>query len=364
MLAAASDGRHGVHVVPRFTFERGASLDALEVAYTTYGALSTTRDNAILVTHGTSGTRDSYRAFIGPGRALDTDRYLIVTVDAIGGGGSSAPSGGLGLDFPRYTIRDMVRGQHDLVANGLGLAGLLAVGGPSMGSFQALEWGIAYPAFARGLLLIVPAARSGRLFASIVDAMVAAVEGDPAWKRGRYTENPTAGLRRAGMIYFPWLYSDEWLERLRGQDEYARALCAVGEDWAANWDALDWMYRYLASRDHDIAGPFGGDVDAALSVIRARALVIPCASDRLLPPQGARLIYERLKGAVWAEIPSASGHRACGPSPGSLEYEFIAASIGRFLSELGAADEGAWLSRMAPRTHAKVPVRREIKPTN
>ena len=346
MLAAASDGRHGVHVVPRFTFERGASLDALEVAYTTYGALSTTRDNAILVTHGTSGTRDSYRAFIGPGRALDTDRYLIVTVDAIGGGGSSAPSGGLGLDFPRYTIRDMVRGQHDLVANGLGLAGLLAVGGPSMGSFQALEWGIAYPAFARGLLLIVPAARSGRLFASIVDAMVAAVEGDP---QSAFLLQKTA---------------TEWLERLRGQDEYARALCAVGEDWAASWDALDWMYRYLASRDHDIAGPFGGDVDAALSVIRARALVIPCASDRLLPPQGARLIYERLKGAVWAEIPSASGHRACGPSPGSLEYEFIAASIGRFLSELGAADEGAWLSRMAPRTHAKVPVRREIKPTN
>ena len=104
-----------VHLVPAFDFENGAGLDCMKVGYSTYGALNADRSNAVLVTHGTSQNRDVYKPFIGAGKAFDTDRYFVIAVDGIGGGLSSQPSDGLGPGFPRYTVRDMVRAQHDLV---------------------------------------------------------------------------------------------------------------------------------------------------------------------------------------------------------------------------------------------------------
>lgn len=335
IAAAPAAAQEGVHVIPEFTFESGAKLQNMRVGYVTHGKLSPARDNAILITHGTSGNRNGYNLFIGPDKAFDTDRYFVIAVDAIGGGNSSSPKDGLGVSFPRYTIHDMVRAQHDLVTRGLGLTGLLAVGGPSMGSFQAVEWGIHYPAFAKGLLLIVPAGSSDQLFASIVDAMIATLQLDPKWSDGRYTQNPAEGLRRAGMIFFPWLWSDEWLAQLKTDEEYQKALMAFGNGWAAGWDATSWMYRYLASRGHNVAKPFGGSMDAALGRIQAKALIMPSASDRLIPPSYARVLYRGIKNATYVEIPSIAGHLACCPSSDkSMEYAFISARVKEFLEGL------------------------------
>ena len=76
------------------------------------------------------------------------------------------------------------------------------------------KWGVTYPGFTHGLILIVPAARSDNHFRAMVDAMVALITLDPAYQGGRYAQNPTEGIRRAGTIYFPGLYSDAYLETL------------------------------------------------------------------------------------------------------------------------------------------------------
>jgi pimeloyl-ACP methyl ester carboxylesterase len=149
----------------------------MKVGYATHGKLNQAKSNAILVTHAASGVRTSNAALIGPGKAYDTDKYFVVTVDAIGGGNSSQPKDGLGPKFPKYTIRDMVRAQHDLLTNGLGLAHVVAIGGPSMGAQQALEWGIHYPDFTDGLLLIVPASRSDRHVRALLPARLPGCEG-------------------------------------------------------------------------------------------------------------------------------------------------------------------------------------------
>jgi homoserine O-acetyltransferase/O-succinyltransferase len=128
-----------------FEFENGSVLPELRVAYETHGNLDPGRDNAILLVHGTSGDRHAFDPVIGPGKTFDTNKYFVITVDAIGGGESSSPKDGLGQDFPRYTIRDMMAAQHALVTRGLELSTLRAVGGSSMGSFVSLEWGIHHP---------------------------------------------------------------------------------------------------------------------------------------------------------------------------------------------------------------------------
>ena len=300
-----------------FEFENGAVLPELRVAYETHGDLAPGRDNAVLLVHGTSGDRHAFDPVIGPGKTFDTDKYFVITVDAIGGGKSSSPKDGLGQDFPRYTIRDMMAAQHALVTRGLELATLRAVGGNSMGSFVCLEWGIHHPEMVRSLILLVPSPKAEANFQLTVDLMTSVIALDPEWEGGRYTHNPVEGLRLAGMLYYPWVVSAAYLERIP-----ATRLAKEVEDSArsyGNWDANSLVLRYAASRAHDVAAPFGGDMTAALSQIAAPTLILPSASDRLLGLDGARRIRDGVKHARYAEIRSDLGHRAGRAAPELLK---------------------------------------------
>jgi homoserine O-acetyltransferase/O-succinyltransferase len=315
-----------------FEFEDGSVLPELRVAYETHGSLDPGRDNAILLVHGTSGGRNAFDPVIGPGKTFDTDKYFVITVDAIGGGESSSPKDGLGQDFPRYTIRDMMAAQHALVTRGLELATLRAVGGRSMGSFVSLEWGIHHPEMVRSLILLVPSPKAEANFQLVVDLMTSVIALDPEWDGGRYTHNPVEGLRLAGMLYYPWVVSAAYLDRIaptqlaKEVEESARSF--------GNWDANSLVLRYAASRAHDVAAPFGGDMAAALSQISAPTLILPSSSDRLLGLDGARRIRDGVKHASYAEIPSDLGHRAGLAPPETPEGHFIDQQIRAFLAKV------------------------------
>jgi homoserine O-acetyltransferase/O-succinyltransferase len=333
-IGAASAQPDQVYTIPEFTFENGESLQNMKVGYSTHGTLDADRSNAVLITHGTSQNRNVYNLFIGPGKALDTDEYFIVAVDAIGGGLSSQPKDGLGVEFPDYTVRDMVHAQHELVTRHLGIERLHAVGGPSMGAFQALEWGINYPDAMKGLMLIVPGGRSDRHVHAIFDAVETAIKLDPKYQGGEYTENPREGIVLGGMIYFPWLYTDEHINTI-GDKEWDAAIRSFGEGWAKAWDANGLLLRYNASRNFDASKPFGGDLEEALAQVKARTLIMPGMTDRTLPTYMARELYRGIEDAKYVEIPSYLGHLACCPtSDQTAEYAFIARQIEMFLSEL------------------------------
>lgn len=324
-----------IFTIPTFTFENGKTLDNMKVAYDTYGELNAARDNGILVVHGASQGRNGYKIFIGPGKAFDTNKYFVVTVDALGGGGSSKPADGLGAAFPAYNIRDMVRAQHQLITQGLGIQKLVAIGGASMGSMQSLEWGIHYPDFAQGLILVVPCARGDRHVNAIFDAVINTIMLDPKWNNGNYTENPVDGIVTAGMIYFPWLYSDEYLNTLADAQAFQSLQRAVGTRWASTWDARSLIYRYQATSNHDVSLPFGGNMSEALSKIKAKTLIMPGMTDRTLPSYMAREIYRGVKRGQYVEIPSYQGHLACCPSSeDSAEYVFNTDQFKRFLAGL------------------------------
>lgn len=331
-VAAGAHAQPQVFLAYDFEFENGSVLPELRVAYETHGKLSPGRDNAILLVHGTSGDRHAFDPLIGPGKTFDTDKNFVVTVDAIGGGDSSSPKDGLGQDFPRYTIRDIMAAQHALVTQGLELTTLRSVGGSSMGSFVSLEWGIHHPEMVRSLILLCPTPKAEPNFQLTVDMMTSVIALDPEWQGGRYTHNPVEGLRLAGMLYYPWVVSSAYLDRLP-----AKRLAKELEDSArsfADWDANSLVLRYAASRAHDVSAPFGGDMAAALAQITAPTLILPSASDRLLGLDGARRIRDGVKQASYAEIPTELGHRAARPVPGTPETDFIARQIRAFLAKI------------------------------
>jgi len=327
--------QEGVYTIPQYKFEDGKTLDNVKIAYVTYGKLNDKKSNAVLLTPGTSSGRHWADDFVGPGKMYDTDKYFFIGVDAVGGGLSTKPKDGLGMDFPRYSIRDLVHTQHLMVRDGLGLNSLLAVAGPSMGSFQGVEWGINYPNFMKGLVLIVPAGRSDQHFHTIVDASIAMMTLDPAYKDGKYTDNPVEGIKRAGMIYFPWLFSDEYLATLKAPEPYQTALMAFGTGWSKDWDANGLIIRYMASRNFDASAPFGGDMKAALAKVKAKTLLLPSQTDRTIPAYLSRELLAGIKDATYVEIPSIRGHLGgARPLKGSAEEAYLTNHIKPFLDSL------------------------------
>ena len=139
--------------------ESGEKLGPVTLAYETYGLLNSARSNAVLVLHALSGdahaagyhegekTAGWWDDMIGPGKALDTDKYFIICSNVLGGcQGSTGPSSlnpvtkqPYGLDFPVLGIRDMVNAQEKLIDH-MGIDCLLAAIGGSMGGMQVLEW--------------------------------------------------------------------------------------------------------------------------------------------------------------------------------------------------------------------------------
>ncbi len=327
--------QEGSYTIPRYKFEDGKELDNVKIAYVTYGKLNESRSNAVLLTPGTSSGRHWADNYVGPGKMYDTDKYFFIGVDVIGGGLSTGPKDGLGMDFPKYTVRDMVHTEYSMLHDGLKLNSLLAVSGPSMGSFQGVEWGINYPNFMKGIIMIVPAARSDQHFHSIADATIAMITLDPAYKGGKYTENPIEGIKRSGMIYFPWLYSDEYLTTLKEPEPYQTALMSFGTGWSKNWDANSLIIRYSASRNFDASTPYGGNMKAALAKINAKCLLLASQTDRTIPAYLSRELFAGLKDAKYVEIPTIAGHLGgAAPATGSAEEAYISGHVRNFLDSL------------------------------
>ncbi len=140
----------GLFTAEGFAFSGGRRMD-VRLAYRTLGTLAPDCGNAVLLLHGTTGSGRQFLqpafagAMFGPGDPLDARSHLIVLPDAIGHGGSSKPSDGLGQSFPCYGYADMVAVQHRLVTEGLGLRRLRLVMGTSMGGMQTWMWGGRHP---------------------------------------------------------------------------------------------------------------------------------------------------------------------------------------------------------------------------
>jgi homoserine O-acetyltransferase len=315
-----------------FQFENGAVLPELRVPYQTHGKLNAGRDNAVLLVHSTVGDGHAFDSMTGPGKTFDTNKYFVITVEAIGGGDSSSPKDGQGQDFPRYTIRDMMAAQHALVSRGLELVTLRAVGGIGMGAFIGLEWGIHHPEMVRSLILLAPSPKAQANLQVTIDLMTSVIALDPEWQGGRYTHNPVEGLRLAGMLYYPWLLSAPYLDRLPAK-QLARELDESARSFA-NWDANSLVLRFAATRAHDVSAPFGGDMAMALSQLNEPTLLLPSASDRLFGLEGARQLRDGIREATYAEIPSDLGHRAAYAAAGTPEGEFIDRQIRAFLAKV------------------------------
>ena len=154
---------HQMYRIGDFKLESGEVIRDFGISYVTHGTLNAAKSNAILMVTAVGGNHHRIDFLIGPGKALDTDRYFIVATDAIGNGLTTSPSNSTAqprMQFPRYAIRDMVESQRRLLVDHLGINHVVSVVGPSMGGMQVLQWGVSQPGFMDSLVAMVPLART------------------------------------------------------------------------------------------------------------------------------------------------------------------------------------------------------------
>jgi homoserine O-acetyltransferase len=331
------------------SLDSGATLAPIEVAYETYGELNQRKSNAILVLHAFSG--DAHAAgispvtgkpgwwdnSIGPGKALDTNKYFVICSNVLGGcRGTTGPSSinpGTGcpyaMSFPVITIGDMVRLQRMLV-DSLGIKRLLAVTGGSMGGMQALEWAVAYPESVVAAIPIASTVRHSAQQIAFNEVGRQAIMADPDWNEGNYygRKPPARGLAVARMVgHITYMSDDSMREkfgrRLRGKENFSFGfdvdfevesyLRYRGSEFVNRFDANSYLYITKSMDYFDLTNGHRS-LASAFESTSSRFLVISFSSDWLYPSYQSQEIVRALRSrncdVAYVELPSNYGHDA------------------------------------------------------
>ncbi|MET7744954.1 homoserine O-acetyltransferase [Streptomyces sp. NPDC005385] len=300
--------------------EAGGELPGVRLAFESWGRPAPDGSNAVLVLHALTGdshvagpagpghpTPGWWEGLVGPGLALDPDRWFVVAPNVLGGcqgstGPSSAAPDGLpwGGRFPFLTQRDQVAAEAGL-ADALGVGRWALVIGGSMGGMRALEWAVSYPERTDALLLLATTAAASAEQIAWADIQTRAIRSDPNWRGGDYHgagpgRGPHAGLGLARRLAHVTYRSEPELAVRFGRSpqgtedpldggrfQVQSYLDHHAAKLVRRFDAGSYVTLSEAMNSHDIGRGRGG-TRAALSRVTARTLIAGVDSDRLYPP--------------------------------------------------------------------------------
>lgn len=339
---------HQLYAEGDLNLESGDVIKDFSISYVTHGALNEKKNNAILMTSSIAGNHHRIDFLIGPGKALDTNKYFIIATDAIGNGLSTSPSNSKtqhGTAFPHFTIRDMVESQYRLVREKFGITHLLAVSGASMGGMQALQWGVSHPDMMTALIALTPMARTPAWSVAVNEATRKALMADAEYNDGNYTHQPEKGWR--AWVDVLLTLATRTPDGLKA--EYPKGLDVVNwikgfeDSWLkGGFDANNWIWQTWAYDRHDVGTTRGsnGDTIKALESIKAKAILMNAPSDLYNPTAEASEDAKHITGAQYVVIPSLQGHFAASPAK-AADVEFMNVKITEFLN--AATDNGKLL---------------------
>lgn len=278
----------GDAILKDFTFATGEKLTELKMHYMTLGTPQRDKKgnvtNAVMILHGTGGTGKQFfqpqfaNELFGPGQPFDTTKYYIILPDNIGHGGSSKPSDGMRMQFPKYDYDDMVSAQYRMLTEKLGVKKLKLILGTSMGCMHAFVWGETHPDFAEKLApfacLPVEIAGQNRMWRTL---SIDAIKADPLWNDGNYTAPPAAGLRTAASLTMiaganPYALQAQYPTRAAAEKYKDEAFARTN----GRNDANDVIYQLDSSRTYN---PWPN-----LEKIKVPVLWINSADDFINPP--------------------------------------------------------------------------------
>ena len=345
--APASDGRRYADV-GSLQCEAGGEIQSVTVAYETFGVLNAAKDNVVLACHALSGDSHCigwWERLIGPGKAIDTDRYFVIGTNSLGGcqgttgPASLAPNGKpYQTRFPAITVGDMVEVQCRLLDE-LGIERLLCVCGGSMGGMQALEWTVRKPNRVRSAFVTASCAAHSAMQIGFNETARQAVIRDSKWNGGKYdpADPPSGGLAVARMVghlsflseqafavkFGRQLQDKQVLEHsLTPEFQVESYLSYQGDKFTKRFDANSLLYLTKAIDWYNLD---------SFEKSQSAYLFVSFTSDWLYPPHQSAELHQRALAAgrpsKYVDIDLPYGHDAFlldGDQQGKLVSEFLA----------------------------------------
>lgn len=310
------------HTTP-FELEQGGVLPNLQIGYHTFGKLNAQKDNVVWVFHALTANSDPtdwWAGVVGEGTLLHPDKYFIVCANVLGSFyGTTCPRSinpttgeSYGMDFPRFTVRDVVQTQH-LLRKYLGIEKIKLCIGGSFGGHQALEFALVQPDLVEKMVLLATSARETAWSIAIHEAQRMAIESDLTWKNNDAKAGAT-GLKTAralGLLSYRTIdayiqgQSDE--EEILDNFKAASYMRYQGEKLEKRFHAHSYWYLTKCLDTHHLGRGRGG-IPAALQQITAFTTIIGIQSDMLIPPSEQAFLAQHIPNSKYYEIPSAFGH--------------------------------------------------------
>ncbi len=315
---------HETFALGDIVLQSGATLRDAKLAYKTFGTLSPAKDNVIVYPTWYSGQHTENKWLIGPGMALDPERYFIIMPNMFCNGLSSSPSNtpppyDRGA-FPRVTAYDNVVQQHRLVTEHFGVQTVKLVTGWSMGALQTYHWGALYTGMVERILPFQGSAKCSRHNFVFLEGARSALMADAAFQDGWYETPPARGLRAFARVYAGWGFSQTFYRRradieIMGYASLEDFLVGFWEGLFLSKDANNllgmlWTWQHGDISDNPM---FNGDLPKALAAITARAIVMPSSTDLYFPPEDNEIEVSHMPNAELRVVDSFWGHFAGGP---------------------------------------------------
>lgn len=335
--------------VLQYTTVGGKPIKNVRIGYESYGKLNAAGDNAVFIAHFFSGTSHAagryqadekaagyWDAIIGPGKAIDTDKYFVVSADTLvnlnvksplvgtSGPATINPDTGkpYGSSYPVVTMGDSVR-VHKALVDSLGVKRLVAVAGASGGSIQAMEWGAQYPGFVERVIHVIGPGLDIHPYAiGLLDMWMMPIKLDPNWKGGDYFggAEPNEGVAQAlktvtlTALHFGWaekVHGYKWAAEGRNPLDSMGNLFAIedglyktGLARAGATDAAHFVWMAKANQLYNL--------EKEQARIKAKVLFLPSKTDLIFPPELSRRAAEKLRAqgnyVELYEIEGTSGH--------------------------------------------------------
>ena len=314
---------HETFELGSLALQRGVTLPKAHLAYKTYGQLAADKSNVILYPTSYAAHHTDIDWLIGRDRVLDPERYFIVIPNQLGNGLSSSPSNlaepfGAGRN-PVCTHWDNVHAQERLLRERFGITKLALAYGWSMGGQQALHWGAIFPERVERICAVCTSARTSPHNKVFLEGIRAILKSDAGYRDGRFVARPVEALRAFSRVYAGWAMSQAFYrEKLWSTVGFTSLEDYLVRAWEGNYlrraaeDLLSMIETWYHSDISDNA-IYGGDLEAALGAIRARAIIMPSTTDLYFTVADGDAETRLMPNAEFRPIESIWGHRAGNP---------------------------------------------------
>jgi len=303
----------------------GKILKSAQLVYKTYGKLNKDRSNVIILPTFYTGSHIRNEGFIGKNRAIDPNKYFIVSINMFGNGLSSSPTNAIKSQsdskFPTITLWDNIYCQHKLVTEKLKIKKIALVTGWSMAGCQSYQWAAQFPNMVKSILPFCASAKTSIHNHVFLEGVKAALVADKNWNNGDYKSPPIAGLKAFGRVYAGWAFSQDFFREELFKKLGFKTVEELLQDWendhVKNWDANNLLAKLKTWQTADISsGPiYNNDFQKALKSIKARTILMPCNQDLYFRTKDNEFEAKYIPNSVLKPIDSPFGH--CAANPGN-----------------------------------------------